>query len=66
MIKDEQLKTILRAAPSELIDFDAIDPGLAHLIEIYQKITGSSDADMRAEFQGKTWAGLRGRVLSIV
>ena len=62
-------RSIMRATTDSLnrIAFDRENqPGLYNLLSIYQAITGQSEAEIIAEFEGKGYGNLKKRVAEIV
>jgi len=61
-------KKILRATTdsSPAVDFEQLGAGVQNLLAIYQAFTGSSDADVRAQFSGLRYGDLKKRVAEAV
>jgi tryptophanyl-tRNA synthetase len=61
-------KTIMRATTdsSPAVDFDALGPGVANLLGIFQGFSGLSDEQMSADFQGLRYGDLKKRVAEMV
>lgn len=61
-------KSIMRATTDSgnTIAFNEDQPGVFNLLNIYQAITGQSEADILAEFEGKGYGHLKKRVAEVV
>jgi tryptophanyl-tRNA synthetase len=61
-------KTIMRATTDSkpAVDFDAIGPGVANLLNIYQAFSGWSSDQMRTRFDGLRYGDLKKRVAEMV
>lgn len=61
-------KSIMRATTDSgnTIAFNEDQPGIFNLLNIYQAITGQSEADILAEFEGKGYGHLKKRVAEVV
>jgi tryptophanyl-tRNA synthetase len=61
-------KTIMRATTDSnpAVDFDAIGPGVANLLNIFQAFSESTDEQMRAQFSGLRYGDLKKRVAEMV
>lgn len=61
-------KKIMRATTDSApgVDFETMGAGVANLLAIYQAFTGTSDENMRAEFEGMRYGDLKKRVAEAV
>ena len=48
------------------VDFDAMGPGVANLLNIFQAFSGWSDGEMRAHFTGMRYGDLKKQVAEMV
>ena len=61
-------KTIMRAATDSqpAVDFEAMGPGIANLLSIYQAFSSQTDEQTKAEFTGMRYGDLKKRVAEMV
>lgn len=65
---DRIRKTIMRATTDSnpAVNFPALGPGVANLLNIYQAFSGASDEEMHARFEGMRYGDLKKQVAEMV